>query len=128
RQDGAREIERKLGLEDREVALLSSLTLPAINRAAGTRSVPLFIDCYVVVKRLRPCLVGERLDSQEGERNSMKAAVYHGPFDVRIEEVPEPGPPGPDEVLLAPLVGSLCGTDVTEFVTGPKRIPLHHVH
>jgi (R,R)-butanediol dehydrogenase / meso-butanediol dehydrogenase / diacetyl reductase len=58
----------------------------------------------------------------------MKAAVYHGLFDVRIEEVPEPSPLGPDEVLLAPLVGSLCGTDVTEFVAGPKMIPLHHAH
>jgi (R,R)-butanediol dehydrogenase / meso-butanediol dehydrogenase / diacetyl reductase len=58
----------------------------------------------------------------------MKAAVYYGPLDVRIEEVPEPGPPGPDEVLLAPLMGSLCGTDVTEFVVGPKMIPLHDAH
>jgi (R,R)-butanediol dehydrogenase / meso-butanediol dehydrogenase / diacetyl reductase len=58
----------------------------------------------------------------------MIAAVYHGPLDVRIEEVPEPGPPGPDEVLVAPLMGSLCGTDVTEFVTGPKMIPLHQAH
>ena len=58
----------------------------------------------------------------------MKAAVYHGPLDVRVEEVPEPGPPGPDEVLVAPLMGSLCGTDVTEFVTGPKMIPLHQAH
>lgn len=58
----------------------------------------------------------------------MKAAVYHGPLDVRVEEVAEPGPPGPDEVLVAPRVGSLCGTDVTEFLVGPKRIPLHQVH
>jgi (R,R)-butanediol dehydrogenase/meso-butanediol dehydrogenase/diacetyl reductase len=58
----------------------------------------------------------------------MKAAIYHGPFDVRIEEVPEPGPLQPDEVLLAPLVGSLCGTDVSEFVAGPKMIPLHKAH
>jgi (R,R)-butanediol dehydrogenase / meso-butanediol dehydrogenase / diacetyl reductase len=58
----------------------------------------------------------------------MKAAVYHGPLDVRVEEAPEPGPPGPEDVLLAPLMGSLCGTDVTEFVTGPKMIPLHHAH
>ena len=58
----------------------------------------------------------------------MKAAVYYGPFDVRVEEVPEPGQLAPDEVLLAPLVGSLCGTDVTEFVSGPKMIPLHAAH
>ncbi|HLX59473.1 MAG TPA: alcohol dehydrogenase catalytic domain-containing protein [Ktedonobacteraceae bacterium] len=58
----------------------------------------------------------------------MKAAVYHGPLAVRVKEVAEPGPPGPDEVLLAPLLGSLCGTDVTEFLVGPKRIPLHQAH
>ena len=48
----------------------------------------------------------------------MKAAVYHGPLDVRVEEVPEPGPLGSDEVLLAPLMGSLCGTDVTDAGRG----------
>jgi len=58
----------------------------------------------------------------------MKAAVYHGRLDVRVEEVPEPGPPGPEDIVLAPLMGSLCGTDVTEFVMGPKMIPLHHAH
>src|SRR5437868_6989419 len=58
----------------------------------------------------------------------MKAAVYHGPLDVRVEEVADPGPPGPEEVLVAPLVGSLCGTDLSEFLAGPKRIPLHQAH
>ena len=58
----------------------------------------------------------------------MKAATYYGPFDVRVEEVPEPGKLAPGEVLLAPLAGSLCGTDVTEFVAGPKMIPLHQAH
>src|SRR6266567_8271970 len=77
---------------------------------------------------LEPCSIAARLYREEGERNSMKAAVYHGPLDVRVEEVPEPGPLGPDEALLAPLVGSLCGTDVTEYVAGPKMIPLHHAH
>ena len=58
----------------------------------------------------------------------MKAAMYHGPLDVRVEEVADPGSPGPDEVLVAPLVGSLCGTDLSEFLAGPKRIPLHQAH
>jgi (R,R)-butanediol dehydrogenase / meso-butanediol dehydrogenase / diacetyl reductase len=31
-------------------------------------------------------------------------------------------------VLVAPLVGSLCGTDLSEFLAGPKRIPLHQAH
>lgn len=58
----------------------------------------------------------------------MKAVVYHGPLDVRVEEVADPGPPEPEEVLIAPLVGSLCGTDLSEFLAGPKRIPLHQAH
>src|SRR5436309_16110899 len=58
----------------------------------------------------------------------MKAAVYHGPLDVRVEEVTDPGPPGPEEVLVAPLAGSLCGTDLSEFLAGPKSIPLHQAH
>ena len=30
----------------------------------------------------------------------MRAAVYHGPGDVRIESVPEPGPPRPGELVV----------------------------
>lgn len=54
----------------------------------------------------------------------MKAAVYHGPRDVRVVEAPEPPEPASDEVLLEVSTGSLCGTDVGEFVHGPKMIPL----
>jgi len=39
----------------------------------------------------------------------MKAVRCHGPQDVRLEKVPEPGPPKPDEVVLQILAASLCG-------------------
>ena len=41
----------------------------------------------------------------------MRAVVYHGPRDVRVEEVPEPKPKE-GEVLVRFMAGSLCGTDL----------------
>jgi threonine dehydrogenase-like Zn-dependent dehydrogenase len=58
----------------------------------------------------------------------MRAAVYHGPGDVRIESVPEPGPPGPGELVVEVLRGAICGTDSSEYAHGPHLIPLHERH
>lgn len=45
----------------------------------------------------------------------MRAARLHGEGDIRVDEVPEPPAPGPDEAIVAPLWSGLCGTDVKEF-------------
>ncbi len=58
----------------------------------------------------------------------MRAAVYYGPGDVRVQDVPQPGPPGPGELLLRVSHASICGTDVGEYLHGPKRVPLHERH
>jgi (R,R)-butanediol dehydrogenase / meso-butanediol dehydrogenase / diacetyl reductase len=58
----------------------------------------------------------------------MRAAVYHGPGDVRIEAVPQPPQPGPGELLLDVVRGAICGTDSSEYAYGPKLIPLHKRH
>jgi (R,R)-butanediol dehydrogenase/meso-butanediol dehydrogenase/diacetyl reductase len=58
----------------------------------------------------------------------MRAACYYGPGDVRIETVAEPGPPAAGEIVLAILRAGICGTDVGEFVHGPRQIPLHTPH
>ncbi len=57
----------------------------------------------------------------------MKAAVYYGPGDVRIEQVHEPGPPGPGEVVIQVKMGSLCGTDASQFKAA-TMIPLNGPH
>lgn len=41
----------------------------------------------------------------------MKAAVLHGPGDVRFEEVPDPVP-GPGEMVVRTLAALSCGTDL----------------
>ncbi|HXH98375.1 MAG TPA: alcohol dehydrogenase catalytic domain-containing protein, partial [Gaiellaceae bacterium] len=49
----------------------------------------------------------------------MKAAVYYGRHDVRIENVPEPSEPAADEVLIEVIRAAICGTDASEWDHGP---------
>ena len=56
----------------------------------------------------------------------MRAAVCHGPRDIRIEEVPRPRP-APGEVLVRVHANGICGTDAAEFA-GPAMYPLHARH
>jgi L-iditol 2-dehydrogenase len=43
---------------------------------------------------------------------NMDAAVLHGVNDLRVERVPAPHRPGPDDVLIAMRAVGLCGSDV----------------
>lgn len=49
----------------------------------------------------------------------MRAAVFHGPRDVRIEDVSDPTAPAPGEVVLEVLRAAICGTDASEWDHGP---------
>jgi (R,R)-butanediol dehydrogenase/meso-butanediol dehydrogenase/diacetyl reductase len=57
---------------------------------------------------------------------TMRAAVCHGPRDIRIEQVPRPRP-APGEVLVRVHANGICGTDASEF-SGPQMYPLHARH
>jgi threonine dehydrogenase-like Zn-dependent dehydrogenase len=58
----------------------------------------------------------------------VKAAVYHGPRDVRIEDVPEPRRPEAKELVLDVGLAAICGTDSSEFLHGPRFAPLATRH
>src|SRR4051812_18753107 len=58
----------------------------------------------------------------------MRAAVFHDRRDIRVEDVPEPGPPGPHEVLLRPALCGICGTDLHEYTDGPIVVPAPEPH
>jgi (R,R)-butanediol dehydrogenase/meso-butanediol dehydrogenase/diacetyl reductase len=49
----------------------------------------------------------------------VRAAVYHGRGDIRVEDVREPADPGPGELVLAVVRASICGTDAAEWSHGP---------
>lgn len=57
----------------------------------------------------------------------MKAALLHGPGDVQIAQVSEPGLPGEGEITLRIEYAALCGTDASQF-RRPTMIPLFHPH
>ena len=45
--------------------------------------------------------------------------MFHGPHDVRIENVAEPADPAEGEVVLEVLRAAICGTDASEWDHGP---------
>ena len=58
----------------------------------------------------------------------MRAAVFHGPGDVRIESMADPAAPNPAELVVEVIRASICGTDASEYAHGPHMIPLHERH
>lgn len=64
---------------------------------------------------------------------SMQAAVYHGPQDLRVERVPVPEL-ARGELLVRVLSASICGTDLRiyhgqhrKYLPGTRRIPGHEM-
>lgn len=53
----------------------------------------------------------------------MKAALFYGARDIRIETVSDPGLVNDDDVLLKPYWCGICGTDLHEYAQGPIVIP-----
>ena len=53
----------------------------------------------------------------------MRALRFYDARQLSVEKVPEPGPPGPGEILLRPLMCGICGTDLHEYTDGPIVTP-----
>ncbi len=54
----------------------------------------------------------------------MQAAVWYARNDIRVEDVPAPGAPGPGEVIIKVGACGICGTDLEEYRAGPLFIPV----
>lgn len=59
---------------------------------------------------------------QEAVPATMRAAVYHGKDDVRLETVPVPSI-GPGELLIRVHTCGICGTDLKKIATGSHSAP-----
>jgi (R,R)-butanediol dehydrogenase / meso-butanediol dehydrogenase / diacetyl reductase len=57
----------------------------------------------------------------------VRAIRYHGAGDLRLEQLPVPDP-GPGELQLRVATVGICGTDVGEFVHGPRFHPVEAAH
>ncbi len=58
----------------------------------------------------------------------MKAAVWHGRRDVRIESVRDPPSPPPGQLQVEVAWCGICGTDLHEYTAGPLYIPVSRPH
>lgn len=58
----------------------------------------------------------------------MLAVRWHGRGDVRVDDVPRPGPPEGGRVQVRVAWCGLCGTDVEEVQKGPISIPVDVPH
>ena len=58
----------------------------------------------------------------------MKAAVWHGRQDVRVEEVHDPPAPAKGQVQVKVAWCGICGTDLHEYMGGPLYIPTNEAH
>jgi len=54
----------------------------------------------------------------------MKALRFHKAHDLRLEDVPAPGKPVGDQVVLKITHCGICGTDLHEYVAGPIILPV----
>ncbi|MBU3055207.1 MAG: 2,3-butanediol dehydrogenase [Pseudomonas indica] len=59
---------------------------------------------------------------------SMRAAVWHGRNDIRVENVPLPGDPPPGWVQIRVHWCGICGSDLHEYLAGPVFIPVEAPH
>jgi (R,R)-butanediol dehydrogenase / meso-butanediol dehydrogenase / diacetyl reductase len=57
----------------------------------------------------------------------MRAAVYRGPGDLRVEEVPEPQA-SPGEVKVQVAFAGICGSDLHEYYRGALMVPVGYRH
>lgn len=57
------------------------------------------------------------------EMGRMKAAIWHGKRDVRVEEIQVPGKPAKNQVKIEVSWCGICGTDLHEYMGGPIYIP-----
>jgi (R,R)-butanediol dehydrogenase/meso-butanediol dehydrogenase/diacetyl reductase len=57
----------------------------------------------------------------------MRALRYHGPRDLRLDDVPEPGV-RPGTVKIQVGAAGICGSDIHEYVGGPISVPMSSPH
>ena len=77
-----------------------------------------------IARTLASTLAVDRTLEGEGRElpSTMRAAVYRGVHDVRLEEVPVPAI-GPGEILVRVHTCGICGTDLKKIATGSHSAP-----
>jgi hypothetical protein len=89
---------------------------------SGLDPTPLLTATFQLERALqhsKPLAIRAVTSKSRSLADRVRAAVFNGPRDVRIENVPEPAPPDRGEVLLEVVRAAICGTDAAEWDHGP---------
>ena len=62
------------------------------------------------------------------QSGTMRAAVWHGARDIRVEDVATPRDLAPNDVLVAVDLACICASDLAEYRDGPHVIPVGRAH
>src|SRR5580765_2410405 len=81
----------------------------------------------LIVPAVSTCVTVD-LQQYDAWGDGVKAAVWHGRGDVRIESVPDPPAPDPGQVQIEVIWCGICGTDLHEYMAGPLYIPVKEPH
>nr|EKV4734006.1 2,3-butanediol dehydrogenase [Pseudomonas aeruginosa]EKX6785821.1 2,3-butanediol dehydrogenase [Pseudomonas aeruginosa] len=68
------------------------------------------------------------MNSSPQANAAMRAAVWHGRHDIRVEDVPLPAEPPPGWVQIRVHWCGICGSDLHEYLAGPVFIPVEAPH
>src|SRR5258708_20797868 len=89
---------------------LSRFTVSAATAAASfLRSQSSFNSAFLATAVF--CVASHLLKSQIQEQ-TMRAVVYHGVGDIRLENVPEPRILKPNDAIVRLTASAICGTDL----------------
>ncbi len=58
------------------------------------------------------------IHDQFQQQSTMRAARLYGPRDLRIDQIPAPGLPGPGQALLRVTAVGICGSDLHTYMDG----------
>jgi threonine dehydrogenase-like Zn-dependent dehydrogenase len=72
------------------------------------------------IDRVTNAVAGNDVDRFDSKGRLVKAAVYYGDHDIRLEDIQQPSQCGPGELLIAVSKVALCGSDSAEWSHGPK--------
>jgi glutathione-independent formaldehyde dehydrogenase len=49
----------------------------------------------------------------------MKAVLYQGPFNLKVDQVPKPEIEHPDDIIVKITTTAICGSDLHMYVSSP---------
>jgi hypothetical protein len=90
--------------------------MPSLDHSKSQRSKTAQTSVHELQTNRRPQLVSKTNNAAE-VTDKMKAVVWHGIGDIRLDDVPEPKIKEPTDAIVLLTASAICGTDL-HFIRG----------